>query len=334
MSSVPIAQLTGPLVIGHFFNWGLFGALTLQAYIYYIAFPTDRFFPTKALALTIYLFEVAQTCIATSDAFRNFGTGWGDLIQLDALGTYWINGPLMTSLVSATGQFFYAWRIWILTKEFWVPSVIVLLSLTQAVAGIYAGVWADEIGHFSEIQTKTYVVTSMWLAGTALCDVIISVTMTWSLLRARSGIRSTDILVIKIVRLTVETGSTCAAFAIIDLVFYRVYQHNNYHLVPSIALSKLYSNSLFAVLNSRVRIVGGRTGDSTAPDPTLTNNGAVPRQALSVRHRQRSKVNFAMMEEDVRPSRDTSEEVLNTDVRSHHEAHEMDQVKVSPYTAV
>ncbi len=74
----------------------------------------------------------------------------------------------------------------------------------------------------------------MWLAGTALCDMIISVTMTWSLLSARSGIRSTEILVIEIDILTAEAGPACAAFAIIDFVFYRVYQHIDYHLVPSI----------------------------------------------------------------------------------------------------
>ncbi len=87
----------------------------------------------------------------------------------------------------------------------------------------------------------------MWLAGTALCYVIISVTMTWSLLSTHSGIRSTDILVINIVGLTAEAGSTALCLRSIDLMFYRVYQHINYHLVPSIELLKVYSNILFAM---------------------------------------------------------------------------------------
>lgn len=37
----------------------------------------------------------------------------------------------------------------------------VQLSLVQSVAGVYAGDWAKRINHFSEIQSETYVVTSV-----------------------------------------------------------------------------------------------------------------------------------------------------------------------------
>lgn len=71
--------------------------------------------------------------------------------------------------------------------------------------------------------------------------------MSWTLLRARTGVRSTDALVVRIVRLSVETGTLCAAFALLDLIFYLTFKHNNFHMIPSIALTKMYSNSYFAV---------------------------------------------------------------------------------------
>jgi len=34
--------LAGPTIIGNFINWGLFGVLCLQIYLYYCAFPKDK----------------------------------------------------------------------------------------------------------------------------------------------------------------------------------------------------------------------------------------------------------------------------------------------------
>ena len=87
----------------------------------------------------------------------------------------------------------------------------------------------------------------MWLGAAALNDVIIAACMIWYLQRARTGIRQTETLITKFIHLTLETGAICAAFAVLDLSFYVAFQTNNYHLAPSIPLSKLYSNSLLVV---------------------------------------------------------------------------------------
>ncbi|KAF8908245.1 hypothetical protein CPB85DRAFT_1310057, partial [Mucidula mucida] len=159
-------------------------------------------------------------------------------------------------------QVFYAWRIWILTGRFWIPGAILLFSLTQCVAGMYAGDCANRVQYFSVLQSDhtTHVVKSLWLAGTALCDTVIAVAMSWTLLRARTGVRSTDVIVVKIVRLSIETGTICAICALLDLSFYLGFKNNNYYTLPSIALNKLYSNSFFAVLNSRAKISATQKG--------------------------------------------------------------------------
>ncbi|KAF8911801.1 hypothetical protein CPB85DRAFT_646360 [Mucidula mucida] len=58
------------LLLGHFFNWALFGILCVQAYIYYLAFPNDRLWPTKALTIFVFILELAQTVVNTRDALR------------------------------------------------------------------------------------------------------------------------------------------------------------------------------------------------------------------------------------------------------------------------
>ncbi|KAI0077527.1 hypothetical protein K474DRAFT_1707275 [Panus rudis PR-1116 ss-1] len=264
-----IAQLTGPLLLGHFFNWGLFGALTVQCYIYYLAFPNDRPIPKTLVAFT-YTIEVLQTVLSTRDAFRNFGTGWGNMIELDAVGWLWFSVPVLGSIISCTGQLFYAWRIWILSESYWISIVVILLSLTQCGTGIYSGALAHMIGEFSKVQERSFKTTAVWLGGTALCDIIIAASMIYYLHKSNTGFRTTTTLLSKFIRVTIETGLVCATFAILDMSLFIAFQQNNYHLAPSIPLSKLYSNSLLVVFNARVRIVGGRNPDTHPSAATLS----------------------------------------------------------------
>jgi len=276
MSELPpippiIAQLTGPLLLGHFFNWGLFGALTVQVYIYYLAFPKDRWF-SKGIVTFAYTVELLQTVLATRDAFRNFGTGWGDMRELDAVGWLWFSVPVLGSIISCLGQVFYAWRISILSQSYWVSGVVLILSLLQFGTGLYSGAYAHIIGVFSQVQIREYKTTCVWLGGTALCDVIIAISMMYYLQRSKTGFKQTAALISKFIRITVETGLVCATFAILDLALFLAFKENNYHLAPSIALSKLYSNSLLAVFNARVRIVGGRNPEASTIDTTTTSS--------------------------------------------------------------
>ncbi|THH31585.1 hypothetical protein EUX98_g2623 [Antrodiella citrinella] len=267
-----IAQLTGPLLLGHLFNWGLFGALTVQVYIYYLSFPNDRRL-SKGIVLFTYIIEVLQTVLATRDAFRNFATGWGNMIELNAVGWLWFSVPVLGSMISCLGQVFYAWRISILSRSYVVPSVIMVLSLMQFGTGLYTGAYAHLIGVFSEVQLHEYKTTIVWLGGTAICDIIIATSMMYYLYKSKTGFKQTAALISKFIRVTVETGLVCATFAILDLSLFLAFKTNNYHLAPSIALSKLYSNSLLAVFNARVRIVGGRTpADTTIMDASASTS--------------------------------------------------------------
>ncbi|KAF8916020.1 hypothetical protein CPB85DRAFT_1291128 [Mucidula mucida] len=178
------------------------------------------------------------------------------MTDLDEMGWLWFSVPVMSSIISMLAQGFFAWRIWILSNRWYISASILLLSLIQGVAGIWSGISAHYVGVFSKVQTHNEVTTSVWLAGTAFCDVIIAISMMYYLNQSRTGFRSTNLILAKFVRLTIETGAVCATFAILDLTFFLIYKHNNYHLAPSIALSKLYSNRTIPIH----RINRGRRG--------------------------------------------------------------------------
>jgi hypothetical protein len=138
-------------------NWGLFGALVVQVCkrltftrglmsscqnpdIYYLAFPNDRI-GFKCLVYGLTLVETIQTVFMTHDAVMALGLGFGNPSALDDAHFSWLTIPLMSSIgpyfrrfmtitliclfvVSAIVQCFFAWRIYILSKM-WYVSVLI-----------------------------------------------------------------------------------------------------------------------------------------------------------------------------------------------------------------
>lgn len=73
----------------------------------------------------------------------------------------------------------------------------------------------------------------------------------FQLARASTGFSQTDSVITKLIRMTVETGMLTTTAAITELILFLVYQHNNLHMIPALALAKLYTNTLLATFNSR-----------------------------------------------------------------------------------
>ncbi|KAK0207628.1 hypothetical protein IW262DRAFT_521611 [Armillaria fumosa] len=269
-SGYPIEKLSGP-VIAILLHWGLFGTLSAQLYLYYLAFPNDRKF-TKYLVYGIYVLELVQTILVTHDAFRVFGYGFGDIVALTEVHFNWLTVPIMSAVVAFVGQAFYAYRIFVLSKSHAVPIFVICLSSTSSVAGIITGAYCFQAGNIIEInKLKISIVSGIWCGAAALCDIVIAICMTYYLMRSNTNFRRTQILVTKLIRLTIETGSVTAAVALVSFILYFALPHQTFYTTPVLILSKLYVNTVYMVLNSRMRIVGGRdTYTSSTDDSILT----------------------------------------------------------------
>ncbi|KAK0457794.1 uncharacterized protein EV420DRAFT_478737 [Desarmillaria tabescens] len=255
-----VEVLTGALFFGNLFNWGLFGCLVVQMHFYYLNYSTDRPVVRGVVAFALVL-EIIQTILVTHDAFITFCSQWGTPSALLRVGYIWLTLPIFGSLMSFVAQSFYAWRLCLLTKKLWLPAVIILISLTQFIAGIITGVMVTGINDVRELS-KSFKAASVWLAGTALCDIIIAGCMVFFLSKAKTGFHRTDMLLTRITVITLETGLASAAVATLDMILFLKFRDQNWHLCTAMMLSKLYANSLLVVLNSRRRIVTQAFSDS------------------------------------------------------------------------
>ncbi|KDR77232.1 hypothetical protein GALMADRAFT_66700, partial [Galerina marginata CBS 339.88] len=78
-------------------DWGLFGVLSMQVYIYYLAFTKDPLL-NQALVYGVYLFMVVQSILFSKSAFQTFGPGFGNLQMVDDITHIWFSVPIMCSV--------------------------------------------------------------------------------------------------------------------------------------------------------------------------------------------------------------------------------------------
>ncbi len=77
----------------------------------------------------VFVLETIQTVLTGADVFYWFASGYGDLNRLASPFASRIDVPVMESIVSAMVQYFYAYRVWILSsKKWWLSTLICLVG--------------------------------------------------------------------------------------------------------------------------------------------------------------------------------------------------------------
>ncbi|EIM90730.1 uncharacterized protein STEHIDRAFT_117999 [Stereum hirsutum FP-91666 SS1] len=253
--------LVGPVLIGGLFSWGLFGVLMLQVYMYYLAFPGD----SNLVQFTVYgtfVLETFQTIVVTIQAWNLLCAGWGQEQALLSLGWEYSLVPMVSGIVSFWVQSFYARRIFVLSngdRKWQVISIlVVLVGATQGLAAFVGGIQIFFISTVEEIF-HLYTTVCVWQSGSVTCDTLIAISMVYRLHDARkhafkSDNQSTDKLLSRLIALTVETGCLTAFAAVANLVFFLALDTTNLYAMMGSIISKLYTNSLMASLNSRATI--------------------------------------------------------------------------------
>ncbi|KAJ6604364.1 hypothetical protein DFH09DRAFT_1300599 [Mycena vulgaris] len=164
--------------------------------------------------------------------------------------------PIFTGIISATVQIFFARRIYILKGENIVyrvvAAMVVMLALMQSLAGIISDARfavTTAVAEFASLMVGVKV----WLIGSAVCDVLITVTMVviFSQYRQNTPWEKSDSLITKLIFNTVGTGAITSIVATLLVILFIVFPTNNLHQVAAFMLGKLYSNMMLFTLNAR-----------------------------------------------------------------------------------
>ncbi|KAF9551723.1 hypothetical protein CPC08DRAFT_768680 [Agrocybe pediades] len=277
-----VAKITGPLLLGYLFTFGLFGVLAMQVYIYYLAFRKEPIV-NRILVYTVFLIMVVQTVLLSQTAFDTFGRGFGQIDTVDNISHIWFSVPILGSIVALGTQLYFAFRISVMAKDKQLALVVASLSLIQLAGGIFTGVVGHDTSRFSAFQNSKVGLASigLWNGAGALCDILIATCMVHFYVNPKSPWKLKQSRVPVFFRLPVQSGVILTAVAITNTALCLLPGRQTYFQTTSSILGNTYANTLLALLNSRVRL-GRPTGyvDDEVSETTFETQQEHPRSAL------------------------------------------------------
>ncbi|TCD61565.1 hypothetical protein EIP91_008256, partial [Steccherinum ochraceum] len=254
----------GPLFLLQSGGCLLFGFMAVQTYIYFLAFRKDNRY-AKGLVCLVFILELVQVILTTRDGWQIFASGWGDYQNADDVRLTWFSIPIMSGIIGCVVQLFYGWRVYALSNNFYVATAIALSALLQMGFSIGVGVETLRVKHLSLVTgSEAFLYKMLWFSFTAFCDLVIAITMSYYLYRAKQKTiaRRTTAMLTRLIMFTIETGFITAAFSLVEVILYVAADKTLFYALFTGITSKLYSNCFLALLNSRIAITNGQVTES------------------------------------------------------------------------
>ncbi|KAJ7655821.1 hypothetical protein DFH06DRAFT_1412868 [Mycena polygramma] len=208
---------------------------------------------------------------------------------------------VLTGLTALLVQSFLAVRVWRLSKgNKWLTGaaapqcLLILAEFASISAYVTLALPFDTFTELANLKALSIAVNSLAASG----DVLIASILCLLLLRSRTGFTRSDTVVNKLVMFFVNTGLITSLFAVASLISITVAPTTFIYIFFFFCMGRLYSNSLFAILNARGTI------NNVSSDGNLASND----MPLSVRLRSHGARNNTSTHPELTIKIDTNQE--------------------------
>ncbi|KAJ7235605.1 hypothetical protein B0H12DRAFT_136175 [Mycena haematopus] len=261
MPEAPSPQtVLGPFYFGVILGTFLYGILVLQTITYYQSYKRDKVW-LRLLILYLFVVETCSTGMSIAMIYQPLIGQFGTDKPMSLFPSLLPSQPILEAAVFVPVQFFYAWRISVIMRNYFAPVLICLTSIASAVGAVWTGIIVHQVREYRE-KPKVNNTALVWSVCAAGADVMITASLIWSLRHRKTGVRRTDDAINTIVRNAVQTGGVTVAFTVLDVVLFVALSNSTLNFVFDFGVPKLYSNALISTLNAR----SGGTAGQHAPN--------------------------------------------------------------------
>ncbi|KAJ7635156.1 hypothetical protein FB45DRAFT_910928 [Roridomyces roridus] len=275
MSDTPPAAV--PVLTRTFFlTWGVqFVAYTLDIALWGIAFVLVlQYFRTygqrdpplqKTVVGILGFFSTVHSIFLAKMNYADYVTLFGNL---DAQNVILYEANVMLGcvfIVSFTAQMFYASRIsicetlvfvdylpWQVTRHDWrFVAPVVILGFIQFGGGLGQTILVAKVHLYSDLQARTYPVSSTQAGASLLCDVTITAILFYVLRKSRTGIRRTDSTLDKLGIYALNRGAMTSVWALCHLILFVGMPGTFVFMLFIVPSAHLYVISVCSMLISR-----------------------------------------------------------------------------------
>ncbi|KAF8913771.1 hypothetical protein CPB84DRAFT_5464 [Gymnopilus junonius] len=291
----PVENLPGPILLDGFFQSFLLGTIVNQAFKYILDYRDDSW-RKREFVISVILLSFLQTVLEdykvwrTLILHRRWSTSrieWSDLF---------LNGT-----VCWLCEGFYIRRCWkMMGKCIWMLAPLSILSMLIMAANIYLAIAMgiafrslagtdDTLTESHFLLPSTIVAFSFWIFGSLVLETTVTVLLSVSLWRSRTGLREVDKTIFKVIHITWESAILPSICMVIAVGLYHAKPRVDDHLVLFFVLltGKFYTFGMLRTLNSREKLRReiqahehglGRTSLSTWEWDSATLHTATARQ--------------------------------------------------------
>uniref|UniRef100_A0A0W0ETF3 DUF6534 domain-containing protein n=1 Tax=Moniliophthora roreri TaxID=221103 RepID=A0A0W0ETF3_MONRR len=221
--------------------------------------------------VSLYVANILNTVFIAVYLYNSLISNFGDVQNLFVANWVFATDPVLTGIIAAMAQLFFAWRVRIVTSSNWLGLLVVACTLV-GLAGAVASM-AGVLHHPRFIEFRIFKASVLvWLMGGCVADIAIALilveylestrldfiplTSSWIVSFGVGAHKYDQMASVYPSTVTVQTGLTTSVCAIVDLVFFLV-NPTGLHLIFNFPLAKLYTVSLMSSLNSRAVISKG-----------------------------------------------------------------------------
>ncbi|KAG5652451.1 hypothetical protein H0H81_004995 [Sphagnurus paluster] len=236
----------GVLLIGLFFNTYLYGLVTCQFIVYANTKFNDPLW-IRGIVYTLFITDTLHSAVVTN---------YNNPASLAFVSWTIPFTAIATAVTAILTQYFLGHRVFVLTKSKPLSVLIGLLSTLGFIFGVYAGLFdflltvIFRVAHFAPL--KPFVIC--WLGFQTSADLVITFILTFILSRSRTGFRTTDTIINRLIRGAVQTGLFASIFALADLFTFVLHPGTNLYAMFAYPIGRIYTNTLLDTLNARIEL--------------------------------------------------------------------------------
>ncbi|KAJ6533316.1 hypothetical protein DFH09DRAFT_1181595 [Mycena vulgaris] len=240
----------GAMLIGVLFATFFQGVLTVQGYIYYENFPSDPV-RLKVLVASVWILDVVHLVLVSQACYHYLITSWGDDSAL-LVTTLPLDLHLIVSgLATACCQGFFLYRIWSFSNKNWIlTGILASACLTTFGLGAFISVQLILAKSVAAFDSFTAVVDANFIIG-AVVDLTIALILVYNLREGRGNFEGTHLVISRIIQYAVATGLATSLLGVVIVIAYHLRPNSFIYIAIHYSLARMYTNALFASLNSR-----------------------------------------------------------------------------------
>ncbi|KAL4255207.1 hypothetical protein AB1N83_012582 [Pleurotus pulmonarius] len=240
-----------PLLIGTLFSICFFGANTLQTWYYYQHYPGDSSI-RQCMVAFIWILAVIHTVFACHAVWFYLIAGFGDPIQMDATSWAACGTVILTGITAFTVHSFFAWRVYIMgSRKLTLPIFTLVLSVLHMAATWGVAVISFIMKRWSDPPHNFRLVSILGLGFSAAADIVLALSLGYSLHRARSGLARSNRLINRLIFWAINIGLLTGIVGFVLAVLILAKGVVSLSLGVYMILGNLYAASMLATLNQR-----------------------------------------------------------------------------------